>query len=148
MISAKKKTIYIFGNPLLDFDNLPLKIAPKLQEIFPEINFVIADPSENIKPINEELIIIDTIEDIKKVTLIDDLEKIKIEKIYSLHDFDLAFNLKLLQKIGKLKKVKIFGVPIGIEEKIALEQLEKIILSVFQTQFTRKKCEAQDMQGS
>ena len=62
-----KKIIHIFGNPLLDFDNLPLKLAPKLQKIFPEIDFVITDPSENIEPINEELIIIDTVENIKKV---------------------------------------------------------------------------------
>jgi Ni,Fe-hydrogenase maturation factor len=124
----KQKTIiHIFGNPLLDFDNLPLKLAPKLQKIFPEIDFVITDPSENIKPINGELIIIDTIEDIKKVVVIDDLEKIQTGKIYSLHDFDLAFNLKLLQKIGKLKKVIIFGVPMKGDEKEILEQLRKLI---------------------
>lgn len=145
MISAKKKTIHIFGNPLLDFDNLPIKLAPKLRKIFPEIDFIIADPNENLEPINKELIIIDTVEGIKKVAVIDDIEKLETSKIYSLHDFDLAFNLKLLQKIGKLKKVKIFGVPMkGDEEKI-LEQLIKILNH---THLTRKKCEAQDMQGS
>ena len=141
-----KKIILIFGNPLLDFDNLPLKLAPKLQKKFPEIDFVITDPSENLNPIGGELIIIDTVENIKNVVLIDDIEKLETGKIYSLHDFDLAFNLKLLQKIGKLKKVKIFGVPMeGDEEKI-LKQLAKIIRN--HVQFTRKKCEAQDMQGS
>jgi len=123
----QKKTIHIFGNPLLDFDNLPLKLAPKLEKLFPEIDFVIADPSENLEPNNGELIIIDTVEGIKKVVVIDDLEKIQTGKIYSLHDFDLAFNLKLLQKIGKLKKVKIFGVPMEGDEKEILEQLEKSI---------------------
>jgi hypothetical protein len=48
----QKKTIHIFGNALLDFDNLPLKLAPKLEKIFPEINFIIADPSENLEPID------------------------------------------------------------------------------------------------
>jgi Ni,Fe-hydrogenase maturation factor len=122
-----KKTIHIFGNPLLDFDNLPLKLAPKLEKLFPDINFVITDPSENLNPIDGELIIIDTVENIKNVILIDDIEKLKTGKIYSLHDFDLAFNLKLLQKIGKLKSVKIFGVPMkGDEEKI-LGQLSNFI---------------------
>jgi Ni,Fe-hydrogenase maturation factor len=120
----KKKIIYIFGNPLLDFDNLPLKIASKLQEEFPKIDFVISDPNENIKPINGELFIIDTVEGIDRVMLIDDVDKIQTQKLYSLHDFDLAFNLKLLQKIGRLKKIKIFGVPMeGNEEKI-LNQLK------------------------
>jgi len=123
----QKTTIYIFGNPLLDFDNLPLKLAPKLQKLFPEIDFVITDPSENISPIDGELIIIDTVENIKNVILIDDIEKLETNKIYSLHDFDLAFNLKLLQKIGKLKRVKIFGVPMEGDEEDVLEQLEKSI---------------------
>jgi len=123
----KKKAIHIFGNPLLDFDNLPLKLAPKLEKLFPEINFVITDPSENLKPINDELIIIDTVEGIKKVVLIDDLEKLETNKIYSLHDFDLAFNLKLLQKIGELSSVKIFGVPMDGDEEEILEQLAQLI---------------------
>jgi len=146
MTRNNKKTIYIFGNPLLDFDNLPLKLAPKLQKIFPEIDFVITDPSENLEPINGELIIIDTVEGTEKVVTIDDLEKIQTTRIYSLHDFDLAFNLKLLQKIGKLKKVKIFGVPMDGDEEEILKQLTKMVRS--HTQFTRKKCEAQLMQGS
>jgi len=125
----KKKTIHIFGNPLLDFDNLPLKIAPKLRKTFPEINFVSADPSENLEPIDGELIIIDTVEGAKKVVVIDDLEKIQTEKIFSLHDFDLGFNLKLLQKIGKLKKVKIIGIPTKIEEKKVLRQIVEILKS-------------------
>jgi len=125
----KKKKVHIFGNPLLDFDNLPIKLSPKLEKLFPELNFVIADPSENLEPINKELIIIDTVENIKNVILIDDIEKLKTSKIYSLHDFDLAFNLKLLKKIGKLKKVNIFGVPMSGNEREILEQLEKLIKS-------------------
>ena len=126
-MKEKNKIIYIFGNPLLDFDNLPLKLAPKLQKIFPEIDFVITDPSENLEPIDGELIIIDTVEGIKKVVVIDDLEKLETNKIYSLHDFDLSFNLKLLQKIGKLKSVKIFGVPMKINGNEALEQIAELI---------------------
>jgi Ni,Fe-hydrogenase maturation factor len=123
----KRKTIYIFGNPLLDFDNLPLKLAPKLRKIFPEIDFVIADPNENLNPIDKELAIIDTIEGIEKVVLVEDIEKIQDQKLYSLHDFDLAFNLKLLQKIGKLEKIKIIGVPMKRSgEKILLEIARQI----------------------
>lgn len=122
-----KNTIHIFGNPLLDFDNLPLKLAPKLKKLFPEIDFVIADPNENLKPINKKLIIIDAVESIKKVVVIDDLEQIQTQKIYSLHDFDLAFNLKLLQKIGKLEKIKILGVPMKGSEEEALSDVTEII---------------------
>ena len=125
----RKKTIHIFGNPLLDFDNLPLKLAPELQKLFPNISFVVADPNENIEPLNGELTIIDAVEGIDKVMLIDDLRQLKTEKIYSLHDFDLAFNLKLLKKIGKLNKIKIIGVPMEGNEKEILDQLVKVIES-------------------
>jgi len=119
----RNKTIYIFGNPLLSFDRLPIKLAPKLRETFPQINFAIQDPNENLKPVNGELWIIDTVVGIKKVAIIEDLDKIQLDKIYSAHDFDLGFNLKLLQKIGKLKKTVIFGVPDKINGKAALKQL-------------------------
>lgn len=117
------KTIYVFGNELLGFDNLPIKLVPHLKKEFPDINFQIIDPNENLKPIKKELIIIDTIDGINNVQVITDLDKIKTEKIYSVHDFDLGFNLKLLKKIGKLEKVLIFGVPMKGKKKIILNQL-------------------------
>ncbi len=125
-MKTNNKTIYIFGNPLLNFDNLPIKLAPELQKKFPDINFIIQDPNENIKPSADgELIIIDTVVGIDEVVIINNVEKLEIEKIYSMHDFDLAFNLKLLKKIGKLKKVAIFGVPPELNKQTALEQLLK-----------------------
>jgi Ni,Fe-hydrogenase maturation factor len=121
------KKIYIFGNPLLPFDSLPLKLAPRLQAALPDLEFIVTDPNENLKPINKELFIIDTIEGIEEVVVINDVDKIKSERIYSLHDFDLGYNLKLLQKLGELEKVKIIGVPMaGNEEKIFERLLEKI----------------------
>lgn len=123
---SHKKTIYIFGNPLLPYDSLPIELAPELAKTFSNFNFVIQDPNENLKPDNGELIIIDTIMGIDKVIVINDIDQIdKIESspTYSLHDFDLGFNLKLLKKIGQLKKVTILGMPPGIDKKEALRQL-------------------------
>jgi len=124
-------TIHIFGNPLLPFDSLPLKFVPKLKKIFPEIDFQLADPNENLKPKNKKLFIIDTIEGIKEVVVVDDLSKINTEKAYSLHDFDLGFNLKLLQKIGELEEVLIIGVPMEVEdEEKTLNRIVEIIRNV------------------
>ena len=122
-----KIKIYIFGNPLLPFDNLPIKLLPQLKYQFPSIEFIISDPNENIKPINKELTIIDTVAGIDQVTVFRDLDKIQLDKIYSPHDLDLGFNLKLLQKIGKLEKVTIFGVPQNIEKEKILKQLIQIL---------------------
>ena len=122
-----RKKIYIFGNPLLPFDSLPIKLAPRLQTVLPQFEFAIADPNENLKPVDKELVIIDTIEGISEVVVVDDIDKIQIAPLYSLHDFDLGFNLKLLKKIGELDRVKIIGVPMeGDEDKIINQLLKKI----------------------
>lgn len=123
----KKLTIYIFGNELLDFDNLPIKLTPKLKKLFPDINFIIQDPNENLKAINRGLVIIDTVKGIKNAAIIRDIEKLETDKIYTMHDFDLAFNLKLLKKIGRLKKATILGVPPDYSEKKALKELSEMI---------------------
>lgn len=122
-----KQIIYIFGNPLLDFDNLPIQLAPELSKALPYINFVIMDPNENIHPKNKELTIIDTAVGIDKVKVLEDIDKIELSPQYSLHDHDLGFNLKLLKKLGKLEKVTIFCVPPDINKKQVLKELVDLI---------------------
>ena len=119
--------IYIFGNPLLDFDNLPIRLQPELEKVFPDIEFIAMDPNENLHPENKELIIIDTAIDIDKIKVLDDIDKIELSPNYSLHDHDLGFNLKLLKKLGQLEKVTIFCVPPDIDKKQALQELVDLI---------------------
>lgn len=121
------KTIYIFGNPLLLFDNLPIQLISDLQKEFPDFNFIHKDPNENLHPENGELIIIDTVVGPKEVIIIDDIEKIESSPTVSMHDLDLGFNLKLLKKIGSLTKVTILGVPQDIKKEKALLELKKLL---------------------
>ena len=123
---GKLHSIYVFGNPLLSFDSLPLKLVPRLRKIFPEINFVVVDPNENLKPVNKKLFIIDTVEGIDQVMVLDSLERITLSKTCSLHDFDLGFNLKLLQKIGELEKAIIIGVPMKNKKETFPELVREI----------------------
>lgn len=125
------KTIYIFGNPSLDFDNLPIKLKPELEKAFPDFEFILKDPNENLHPDNGKLIIIDTVVGPKEIVVIDnldDIDKIESSPNYSMHDFDLGFNLKLLKKIGHLQKVTIFGVPSGMDGDEALKRLKILIM--------------------
>jgi Ni,Fe-hydrogenase maturation factor len=119
--------IHIFGNPLLEFDNLPLKLKPELEKIFPKITFKETDPTENLEPENKTLFIIDTIENITKVQVLEDIDAIENSPTYSMHDLDLGLTLKLLKKIGQLEKAIIFGVPPqGNKEKVLKDLEEKI----------------------
>lgn len=102
--------IYVLGNLLLEEDALPIHLLPRLHEAFPTIHFIEIDPTENF-PEEEHLIIIDTIINTPRVVVWKDVDAIQSSPSYSLHDFDLGMTLKLMQKMGKLKKITIFGVP-------------------------------------
>lgn len=121
--------VLVFGNSLLAQDNLPLLILDKLRESFPEIEFKEFDPNDDLEKEGRELTIIDTVEGIKKATLITDTNKIIISKLYSMHDFDLGQSLRLLKKMKYIDSVKIFGVPMGMKKKEALEQLTSLLHS-------------------
>ena len=124
------KKIYVMGNLLVEQDSLPIKILPDLRKVMPNYEFIELDPSEDF-PKQKTLTIIDTVLDIKKVTLVKEIDKIQLEKICSLHDFDLGYNLKLMKKFGMIETVIIVGVPIDIKKKEAIKQIKDVITNLF-----------------
>ena len=123
-------TIYIFGNPDLETDSLPIRLLPALKSRFPDIDFVVLDPNEEWT-IPEEMIMIDTVVGIKELTVFNDLKHFTEAPRVSVHDFDAFFNLIYLQKLGKLKKIKIFGIPPEMTETEAEEYLTKAIKELY-----------------
>ena len=105
-----KKNIYIIGNPIVNRDNLPYLLLPKLTKDFPDISFVLFDPTEEL-PIQKSYIFIDAVEGIDTVTIFEDLTAFSQIKGVSVHDFDLLTDLLLLIKLGKIKKISIVGIP-------------------------------------
>lgn len=120
--------IFVFGNEDLPYDSLPLRLLPKLQKTFPQIEFIKKDPNEEWDAA-PELTAIDTVEGIKNVTLFDDLTKFQPSPRISMHDFDALANLRLMQKIGRIKKIKIIGLPPTISEKKALPEIISLLSS-------------------
>jgi Ni,Fe-hydrogenase maturation factor len=112
---------------MVEKDSLPLKLIGKLRQEFEDIEFKEFDPNENLEKEGRDLVIIDSVEGIDKVVLIKDIEAIKIQRIYSMHDFDLGYGLKLLKKLNLIDSVMIFGVPMKISEDDALKQLKEKI---------------------
>ena len=121
-------TIFVFGNPDLPADSLPLQILPALKKRCPGVIFKVQDPNEEWGA-PEELTVIDTVLGIDEVKVFDDLEDFENAPRVSLHDFDAATNLRYLRKLGKIKKIKIIGLPPTISEKEAEDSVASIILS-------------------
>jgi Ni,Fe-hydrogenase maturation factor len=129
------RTVLVFGNLLKKEDNIALKLIPGLKKEFPEIEFREADPTEDIQKYGKDLRILDVALDIKKVKLLklstpEDFKKLQTGKIYSMHDFDLGYNLKLLKKMDLIDSVEIICIPARMEERQAFEGVSKILRDI------------------
>ncbi len=111
--------VFVFGNPDLPMDSLPLRILPELRKRLPDIDFQVKDPNEEWD-VPEELTVIDTVVGLKEPRVFDGLDAFSSAPRLTMHDFDAYANLKLLQKIGRLKKIRIIGLPPNLTKTSAL----------------------------
>jgi len=109
--------ISVFGNPDLKEDNAGIKLIPWLKQKYPEAEIKIEDPVESLKPV-DDWIIVDACAGINKITEFEDLDKFEAARRVSVHDYEVAMELKLLKKLGKIKKLKIIAVPMAIIPKV------------------------------
>jgi Ni,Fe-hydrogenase maturation factor len=123
--------VLVFGNRLVKKDNLPLKLIPHLEKEFPEIEFKEFDSIEDLQDEGSVIYIMDSVENIENVTIIYDIDQIKVSNnLYTIHDMDLGYMLKLMKKVNMIDKVIIFGIPINTLSKIEiLDQLKEKIRS-------------------
>lgn len=127
-----KRKILVYGNPLVKEDSLPLRILPKLRKRFPKIQFTEADPTELLQADHDELWILDVAKGISDAVIINDLSLLEqpSSETVSVHDYDLGLDLALLAKLGKLEKVRIIAIPMGMEAKKALESVTQILKAI------------------
>jgi Ni,Fe-hydrogenase maturation factor len=102
-----------FGNPYLAEDNLALEVGDaiikdKIKGL--EIVKCVA-PDEVMSYLGKDFVILDVVKGIKKVMMIDSIDRLQSGDMVSLHDFDLGFFLKLMKETGKIKDVKLIGIP-------------------------------------
>lgn len=122
-----KPVIFVLGNPLLEEDSLPLKLLPNLRKAFPGVVFKEIDPTEDLRVLGRNPILIDTVIGPKEIVVIRDIEKIEDGPKCSLHDLDLGMNLKLMKKTGMIDSVTIIGVPAAMKQSHALEGVKRVL---------------------
>ncbi len=124
--------VLVFGNRLVEKDKIPLALIPYLTKKFPEIEFKEFDSIEDLQNEGSVIYIIDSVENIENVTIIYNIDQIEISNsLYTIHDMDLGYMLKLMKKVNMIDKVIIFGIPINTLSKIEiLNQLEEKIRSI------------------
>lgn len=124
-----KRKIYFLGNPGVEEDSKPLKITASLKKRFKNFNFIPYDPTEDLPPNTGNFIFMDTVIGIEKVRIFNGLNDWSLSPRNSVHDYDLLLELKLRQKLGRLKKIAIIGIP----SKGNVEDLTKQVCIIFRT---------------
>jgi len=114
--------VFVFGNPDLEIDSLPVKLLPALRETYPEHTFTHLDPNEewDVPP---HMYVIDTVVGLDEPKVFTDLKAFMAAPRMTCHDFDAYANIMLMKKIGKIEEATIYGLPPGTKEQHALSWL-------------------------
>jgi Ni,Fe-hydrogenase maturation factor len=131
--------VYVFGNEYIAEDKRAIEVARELEGALEGISFVFVNPNDDVPFVDQGLaVILDTVEGIQDVALVegDRIDGLVLSPRGSVHDFDLAFQLRYLRKLGKLGKVTIIGIP--QEGGVDYLRIKSIL----------RKLVAHDMQGS
>lgn len=131
--------VFVFGNELVEGDRRAIEVAGALEGTVEGVTFAFVEPGEDIPFAGERrAVILDTVEGASEVVVLDEgeIDGLALAPRASVHDFDLAFQLKYLKKLGKLGEVTLIGVP--REGDVDQARIQSIL----------RKLVAQDMQGS
>lgn len=127
LLKHMKTALLCFGNEYLKQDNLAIIISKEIG--LPNTDVMRCYSVDDMFKVQgyDKVFILDVVKDIKEVTLITDLDKIKQKKIFSMHDFDLGFNLKLLKEVNKIKYISIIGIPQEGDKESIKKRIKEII---------------------
>lgn len=115
-----KETVIVFGNPDLPGDSLPVRLMPALRTEWPDLDIRHLDPNEEWE-VPAEITVIDTVVGLEKPRLFQGLDEFADSNPrVSMHDFDAYTNLKLLMKLGKIRTVRVIGLPPDLDKAAAL----------------------------
>jgi|ETNmetMinimDraft_2_1059921.scaffolds.fasta_scaffold03093_4 Ni,Fe-hydrogenase maturation factor len=125
-LSPSMTTILCFGNEFIKEDSLAKELADEIK--LTNINFIKCNSfNEIIECKDKNLFILDVVEDITEVIQIKDINQLKENKLFSLHDFDLGFFLKLMKSLGEIKNISIIGIPQKGNKEVIKKEVIKIL---------------------
>ena len=122
------KKILVFGNPLVQNDSIALKVAHSIRKKnSPEFAFEFVNSPEELEKDGRELLIMDAVQGLDRVQVLESLDSIRLAPRITTHDFDLTFNLKLLEKTKRIDKVSIIAIPQEMSVQMAVFSVEQLL---------------------
>jgi Ni,Fe-hydrogenase maturation factor len=121
--------ILCFGTKLVENDDVALKVCELLKNDFADAEFIVCDDPSEILEHADGAIILDVVKGIDHVQFTDD-DLLKERNLYTLHDFDLGFFIRLWRSIGG-PKTKILGLPYGKPAQTMLNDVKRILNELY-----------------
>lgn len=110
------RELYVFGNEYLAQDSMARRVAAHLHDV--DIRH--CRSPDDLLDAGDTITILDVAQDTDRVRTLTDVSALKTRNLVSLHDFDLAYFLNLLEAIGNHKNILIIAVPAtGEPERLA-----------------------------
>ncbi len=124
------KTVLCFGS-VVEGDETPFSICSGAGKMLKGFRFVKCEAA--IELLNyadgEEIVILDSVKGLKKPKLFSGIDAfMKVESVTA-HDLDLGTFLKILSDMGRLRKVRIIGIPYGMKPEDAALAVEELLIS-------------------
>ena len=114
--SSNKIIVLYFGNPLVEEDSMALEVGRRLKrdiQLQNRYRFI-----ECLKPedffdeiTSNQIIILDVAENSTDILEINDPDLLSINSIYSAHQQNLSFYLKLFKAMGDITNIRILTIP-------------------------------------
>lgn len=111
--------LLVFGNPAIPADNLAVKVGKALEK--EGIGVLHLEDPLGLLALNlDDYLILDVAERIAEPRILTNLDNLNLGRLCSLHDFDMAYFLKLMKATGKLDRVRILALPQGTDLNAAV----------------------------
>ena len=132
MNPEKKLIVLYFGNEIVPEDRFALDVIDSIKGKFSKNIFVHPSSPEEIKDYSEyqNIIIVDVSPDVDDIVVFKGIGMLKKRRLFSLHDFDLNFFLKLAEKTGDIdtERIEIFALPIDGDLKKLGSKLHELLI--------------------
>ncbi len=100
-------TVLVFGS---HNDPHAWELGKELRTRFPDFRFLDTNNPQDVLEAKGDVCIVDVVAGIDKPQLIT-VDQLKERKLYTAHDFDLGYFLKLLKGSGMISDFRIIGIP-------------------------------------
>ncbi|MCX6777970.1 MAG: hypothetical protein NT157_03725 [Candidatus Micrarchaeota archaeon] len=128
--------VVCLGNKYVKGDDLVPKLCAKLAK--DGFDSEVADGMDVDVLGGGDVVFVDVTKGIKNVRFVSPGE-LEVERTATAHDIDAGFYFRMMEKMGR--KVKIIGIPYGMDGKKALAEVKKLLLTSARTSVSgaRKK---------